>query len=66
MAGYMAARESGAEPPAPAADPAALAPEAAFQEPLPSLADPSLDAARRLLAAGRQVEDFVEGLLEEP
>ena len=66
MAGYMAARENAAAPPAPAADPAALAPEAAFQEPLPSLVDPSLDAARRLLAAGRQVEDFVEGLLEEP
>jgi hypothetical protein len=65
MAGYMAARENGAEAPAPAADPAALDPPAAFQEPLPPLADPSLDAARRLLAAGRQVEGFVQDLLAE-
>ena len=32
----------------------------------PSLVDPSLDAARRLLATGTQVEGFVEGLLAEP
>ena len=66
MASWMAAQTGGGEPPAPSPDPAALAPEAAFREPLPSLVDPSLEAARRLLATGTQVEGFVEGLLAEP
>jgi hypothetical protein len=65
MASYMEARTGAAEAPAPSADPAALAPDQAFQEPVPSLDRPTLDAARRLLAAAAQVEDFVSGLLAE-
>ena len=41
-------------------------PVAAFREPLPSLERPSLDAARRLLASGAQIEGFVQNLLENP
>ena len=55
----------GVPPPAPAEDPAALARELAFQEPLPPLDRPSLDAARRLLSAGGKVDGFVEDLLAD-
>jgi hypothetical protein len=65
MAQYMAARTGLAEAPEPAQDPAALDPEQAFVEPLPPLEDPSLDAARRLLATGGQLEDFIQQLLSE-
>jgi hypothetical protein len=65
MASYMEAVTGAAPPPAPAADPAALAPDQAFREPLPPLENPSLAAARRLLATGSQVEGFVEGLLAD-
>ena len=61
MAGYM---DAAAAPP-PAADPAALSPDLAFQEPLPPLDRPSLDAARRLLSAGGKIGGFVEGVLTE-
>jgi hypothetical protein len=63
MATYMLRRQGEAAPPAPSPDPAALAPAAAFAEPLPPLNRPSLDAARRLLAAGGQVGGFIEGML---
>jgi hypothetical protein len=65
MATYMLRRESDAAPPPPSPDPAALAPAAAFAEPLPPLDGPSLDAARRLLAAGGQIGGFIEGVLED-
>jgi hypothetical protein len=65
MASYMEAVTGAAPLPAPAADPAALPPDQAFQQPVPSLANPSLDAARRLLATGAQLEGFIEGLLAE-
>ncbi|MFO1207861.1 MAG: hypothetical protein U1E40_01405 [Amaricoccus sp.] len=61
MAGWMEAR--GAPAPAPAADPAKLPPDQAFQQPLPPLDKPSLGAARQLLAAGGQVGGFVQGVL---
>jgi hypothetical protein len=63
MAGYMAMRAADDAPPAPAADPGSLTPEEAFVEPLPRLDRASLGAAQRLLATGRQLEDFVSGLL---
>ena len=64
MAAYMTARAGGAAP-EPSADPAALEPDLAFQEPLPGLDRPSLGAARRLLSAGPQIGGFVEGVLAE-
>ena len=66
MASYMTVRSGAAAAPAPSPDPAALEAEAAFQEPLPPLDAPSLDAARRLLATGDKVGGFVEGVLAEP
>ena len=51
--------------PAPAADPATLSPDLAFQEPLPPLDRPSLDAARRLLSSGGKIGGFVEDVLAE-
>ena len=66
MAAYMTVRAGAAAAPAPSPDPAALRPEAAFQEPLPPLDRPSLDAARRLLATGDKVGGFVEGVLAQP
>lgn len=45
------------------AEPTALPPELAVREPLPDLSRPSLDAARRLLATGPQVEGVVSGVL---
>ncbi len=65
MAGYMTVRSGEAAPPAPAADPAALDSNQAFQEPLPPLERPSLDAARRLLSTGGQVGGFVQNLLTD-
>jgi hypothetical protein len=62
MAGYM---DATAPAPPLAADPDALSPELAFQEPLPPLDRPSLDAARRLLASGGKIGGFVEGVLAE-
>lgn len=64
MAEYMASQSNPVGPAAPSPDPGALDPEAAFVEPLPQLQDPSLDAARRLLATGGQVEDFIQSLLD--
>ncbi len=66
MAEFMAARTGGAARPAPSDAPEALEPVAAFREPLPPLDRPSLDAARRLLASGRQIEGFVQDLLDGP
>ena len=66
MASYMTVRAGAAAAPAPSLDPAALPAEAAFQEPLPPLDEPSLDAARRLLATGDKVGGFVEGVLAQP
>ena len=58
--------ETGTAPaPAPAADPAALSPDLAFQEPLPPLDRPSLDAARRLLSTGGKIGGFVEDVLTD-
>ena len=66
MASYMAARDGAKAAPAPSAEPASLSPDLAFQEPLPSLDRPSLDAARRLIASSRQVEGFIQGVLTPP
>ncbi len=66
MAEFMAMRADGTARPAPSDAPEALEPVAAFREPLPSLERPSLDAARRLLASGAQIEGFVQNLLENP
>ena len=63
MAGHMTARTGTAGAPAPSSDPAALAPDAAFQELLPSLAGPSLGAARRLLSTGLRIGGFVSDVL---
>ncbi len=63
MASYMTVKAGEATPPAPAEDPASLAPADAFQQPLPSLDRPSLEAARRLLSNGGQVGGFVQGVL---
>ena len=63
LATYMLRLEGDVAPPAPSPDPAALAPAAAFAEPLPPLDRPSLDAARRLLAEGGRVGGFIEGVL---
>lgn len=65
MASFMATQEGTAAAPAPSQDPSALNGPQAFQEPIPSLEDPSLGAARRLLAASKQVGGFVETLLQE-
>jgi hypothetical protein len=65
MASYMTVRTGTAPVPAAAADPVALGPEAAFQEPLPPLDRPSLGAARRLLDTGGQIGGFVQGVLDE-
>ena len=51
--------------PCPAEDPAALAPEAAFLEPVPALDRPTLSAARRLLSTGPKVDSFVQGVLAD-
>ena len=61
MAAWMETRGGTATPAA--GDPAKLPPDAAFQQPLPSLDRPSLGAARQLLATGPQVGGFVEGVL---
>lgn len=66
MAAYMAARDGARPAPAPAAEPSSLSPVLAFQEPLPPLDRPSLDAARRLIASSRQVEGFIQGVLTPP
>ena len=66
MAEFMAMRAEGTSRPAQSDAPEALEPVAAFREPLPSLERPSLDAARRLLASGAQIEGFVQNLLENP
>ncbi|MCB1354243.1 MAG: hypothetical protein KDK03_16060 [Rhodobacteraceae bacterium] len=63
MARYMATRTGETAAPPPSEDPSALAPDQAFVEPLPQLEDPSLDAARRLLATGGKLEDFIQSLL---
>ncbi len=65
MADYMSAETGRAPTPAPAEDPDALAPEAAFLEPVPSLDRPTLSAARRLLSTGPKVDGFVQDLLAE-
>jgi len=65
MATYMAAAAGQSPTPAPAEDPAALDPEAAFREPLPSLDRPTLSAARRLLSTGPKVDGFVQDLLAD-
>jgi hypothetical protein len=66
LARYMEARADPAGAPAP--DPATVAPTGpeALAEPLPPLGPPSLETARRLLASGREVEEFVAGLLRAP
>ena len=66
MAEFMAMRTGDAAPAALAERPEALEPVAAFREPLPPLDRPSLDSARRLLASGRQIEGFVQDLLDNP
>ncbi len=66
MARFMEVRADPSRAPAPAPDPATLTPAAAFVEPVPRLDPPSLAAARRLLATGREVEDFVAELLRTP
>ena len=63
LASYMTVKSGKALAPAPADDPASLAPPEAFQEPLPALDRPSLEAARRLISTGGQVGGFVQGLL---
>lgn len=63
MARYMATRTGGEPRRANAVDPASLGPDEAFEAPLPSLDRPSLGAARRLLATGDKVGDFVEGAI---
>ncbi|HMQ93854.1 MAG TPA: hypothetical protein PKA33_12775 [Amaricoccus sp.] len=63
MAEFMVAQTAPEEARPASPDPSALDAEEAFVEPLPALERPSLDAARRLLATGRQVEDFVQALL---
>ncbi len=63
MASYMTVGAGGADAPAPAPDPDALSPDLAFQEPLPQLDRPTLDAARRLLSTGGKIEGFVEDAL---
>jgi hypothetical protein len=65
MAGYMASRADAAAARAPSADPSALEPGEAFQEPLPSLDTPSLGAARRLLSAGPGIGGFVADALAD-
>ncbi|MEM8569625.1 MAG: hypothetical protein AAGG56_01840 [Pseudomonadota bacterium] len=65
MAEFMVQQLNGANSIDASPNPEELAPEEAFVEPLPQLNDPSLDAARRLLATGNQLEDFVNSLLEE-
>lgn len=64
MASYMAARSGETEAAAPAEDPAALGPDEAFQQPVPSLERPSLGAARALLATSQQVTGFVADVLK--
>lgn len=63
MAAYMAARGAPrrAAPPAEAE----LTPEAAFRMTPPALGRPSLRAARELIASGRQLDDFLDGVLAE-
>jgi hypothetical protein len=61
MASYMEADPARLAAP----DPAALTPELAFDEPLPPLDRPSLDAARRLLSAGGKIGGFVENVLSD-
>lgn len=63
MANFMAAQGGDARTAPAAPDPATLDGPGAFAEPVPSLADPSLDAARRLLTAGAKIEELVQGLL---
>jgi hypothetical protein len=63
MAVYMARGDGQVPAVPPSDDPASLPPAEAFVEPLPQLQDPSLDAARRLLATGGQVEDFIQSIL---
>ncbi len=65
MASYMTVETGTAPAPVPAADPAALSPDLAFQEPLPPLDRPSLDAARRLLSTGGKIGGFVEDVLTD-
>jgi hypothetical protein len=66
MAEFMAMRAGDAGRSALSDAPEALEPVAAFREPLPPLERPSLDAARRLLASGAQIEGFVQHLLDNP
>ncbi|MFO1144709.1 MAG: hypothetical protein U1E59_20495 [Amaricoccus sp.] len=61
MAGWMGAR--GAATPAAAQDSTTLSLDQAFQQPLPSLDQPSLGAAKQLLANGGKVGGFVQGVL---
>jgi tetratricopeptide (TPR) repeat protein len=65
MAEFMVAQTTPEEVRPASPDPATLGATEAFVEPLPALERPSLDAARRLLATGRQVEGFVQALLDE-
>ncbi|WP_424930857.1 hypothetical protein [Amaricoccus macauensis] len=65
MAEYMASRSGVGQSLLPSDDPASLDPQEAFVEPLPQLEDPSLDSARRLLATGEQLENFIQSLLSE-
>ncbi|HRW16104.1 hypothetical protein [Amaricoccus sp.] len=65
MAEFMVAQTEPEEARPASPDPSTLDAEEAFVEPLPGLERPSLDAARRLLATGRQVENFVQALLAE-
>jgi len=65
LAEYMASREARGAPRPASAAPETLPPPEAIAEPLPSLERPSLASARRLLATGRQVGDFVETVLTD-
>ncbi len=64
MAKYMAASDGLVEQPPLTEDPSELSPPQAFLEPLPQLDSPSIDATRRLLATGNQLDDFVAEILE--
>ncbi len=67
MATYMANRGGAAVvPPPPPGDPNKPNPAQAFNEPLPTLDQPSLDSARRLLATGQQVQGFIQDVLTPP
>ena len=63
LASYMQAREDPAAATPPPSGAAQAPAQQAIVEALPDLAVPSLEAARRLLSTGAEVEEFVSGLL---